>query len=170
MCSPTPPLLAETAEAAERWRGRLTILRGVELGEPLENLTETGKLLDAPLDFVPASLHNLPGIDDFYFLNYGEWDIPRLLDQYFAQLLGMVHWGRFDSLCTPDLSVPLSSAPMAGGGLRPLAGMHRRRPFRFGRKRAGFWKSTYPACARKSDGHCRISPSSGASGSWGANG
>ena len=60
-----PASLAETAEAAERWRGRLTILRGVELGEPLENLTETGKLLDAPLDFVPASLHNLPGIDDF---------------------------------------------------------------------------------------------------------
>ncbi len=104
-----PASLAETAEAAERWRGRLTILRGVELGEPLENLTEAEKLLDAPLDFVPASLHNLPGIDDFYFLNYGEWDIPRLLDQYFAQLLGMVHWGRFDSLA--HLTYPFRYLP-----------------------------------------------------------
>ena len=76
----------------------LAFLRGVELGEPLENLAETEKLLNTPLDFVPASLHNLPGLDDFYCLNYEEWDIPRLIDQYFANLLCMARWGRFDSL------------------------------------------------------------------------
>lgn len=93
-----PASVRETGEAAEKWRGRLAFLRGVELGEPLENLAETEKLLNTPLDFVPASLHNLPGLDDFYCLNYEEWDIPRLIDQYFANLLCMARWGRFDSL------------------------------------------------------------------------
>lgn len=100
----------ETGRFAERYEGRLLVLRGVELGEPLEDPDAAGALLDRhAYDFVLGSLHNLPGMDDFYYLDYREADVERLMDLYFAELLKMTKWGRFDSLA--HLTYPFRYVP-----------------------------------------------------------
>lgn len=67
----TPPdYAAEEAEllaAREKYAGRLTILRGIELGQPYASPEETEKLLRArPYDVVLGSVHLLSNGLDFY--------------------------------------------------------------------------------------------------------
>ena len=100
----------ETSRFAAEYRERLLILRGVELGEPLEDQEAAEALLNShDYDFVLGSLHHLPGVDDFYFLDYGKVDPLPLLDRYFDELLRMVGWGRFDSLA--HLTYPFRYLP-----------------------------------------------------------
>ena len=49
-------------------------------------------------DFIIGSLHNITGCADFAFLDYSREDIPSLLERYFAELVELVRWGRFDAL------------------------------------------------------------------------
>lgn len=86
-------------QAAADWEGKLEVLFGVELGEPLQDLHAAEEVERAgPYDFILGSLHNLKGEEDFYFLHYEKEDSEELLSRYFSELLQMVQWGRFDSL------------------------------------------------------------------------
>ncbi len=77
----------------------LTVLRGIELGEPLQDLDETAKALGlCEYDFVLCSLHNIRGEEDFYYLHPTEKQAQNLLTRYFDELLEMVRWNGFDSL------------------------------------------------------------------------
>lgn len=77
----------------------LTVLRGIELGEPLQNLDETAKALGlCEYDFVLCSLHNILGEEDFYYLHPTAEQVRDLLTRYFDELLEMVKWNEFDSL------------------------------------------------------------------------
>ena len=53
---------------------------------------------DNRLDFVIASLHELKNKPYFYFLDYRTEDVPKLLEQYFSELLTLCQWGKFDVL------------------------------------------------------------------------
>lgn len=57
----------ELLAAREKYAGRLTILRGIELGQPYASLEESEKLLRArPYDMVLGSVHILSDGTDFY--------------------------------------------------------------------------------------------------------
>lgn len=85
--------------AEKKWKAHL--LKGIELGQPFENPQLANSFLDeiwGSIDFIIGSLHNITGCPDFAFLNYTQENIPKLLERYFAELIEVVRWGRFDAL------------------------------------------------------------------------
>ncbi|MDE5884967.1 MAG: histidinol-phosphatase HisJ family protein [Oscillospiraceae bacterium] len=72
---------------------------GIELGEPNADFQLAERLYqDQRLDFVIASLHELPGYLDFYFLDYPQENIRDLLEQYFQILLEITKHDCYDVL------------------------------------------------------------------------
>lgn len=91
--------MAETTAAKELYSGKLNLICGLELGQPLADMEVTEKILeDKRLDFVIASMHEMPGHDDFAFLDYSQEDVPALLEQDFNEILKIAKWGKFDVL------------------------------------------------------------------------
>ncbi len=98
---------------AERWERAMTqnqvmkhminqdmiFVSGIELGEPDADFPLAESLYkDVRLDFIIASLHELPDKLDFYFLDYAQENIDSLLETYFSELLKIAEWGYFDVL------------------------------------------------------------------------
>lgn len=84
----------------------ITVLRGLELGEPLQDMDETARVLGlCEYDFVLCSLHNIRGEEDFYYLHPDRAQAADLVRRYFEELLEMVQWNEFDSLA--HLTYPL---------------------------------------------------------------
>ena len=50
------------------------------------------------LDFILCSLHEIKDTQDFYYLDYGNEDVPSLLARYFDEVMETVKWNKFDSL------------------------------------------------------------------------
>ena len=89
----------EAKKAAAVFQSRMRVYAGVELGQPVQNLRAAEDILTAcDFDFVLGSLHNLAGMEDFYFLDYVQEEVPALLGRYFDEILEMVKWDGFDSL------------------------------------------------------------------------
>ncbi len=79
--------------------GKLNFISGIELGEPNADFSLAESLYqDKRLDFVIASLHELPDKLDFYFLDYQQEDTDRLLEAYFSVLLEISRKDCFDVL------------------------------------------------------------------------
>ncbi|MBR1528933.1 MAG: histidinol-phosphatase HisJ family protein [Oscillospiraceae bacterium] len=78
---------------------QLNFISGIELGEPNSDFDLAKSLYqDQRLDFVIASLHELPDKLDFYFLDYQQEDINALLENYFTILLEISRQDCFDVL------------------------------------------------------------------------
>ncbi len=76
----------EAAKAA--YAGKLTLVRGVELGQPGLCPEEVNAFLRrGAYDFVIGSCHNLAGVPDFFFLNYTHMPEVLLADLYRRSLL-----------------------------------------------------------------------------------
>ncbi|MBQ8928456.1 MAG: histidinol-phosphatase HisJ family protein [Oscillospiraceae bacterium] len=74
-------------EAARGLCGDMCFVSGIEMGEPDADFGLAESLYrDKRLDFTIASLHELRGKLDFYFLDYTQEDAYALLDAYFASL------------------------------------------------------------------------------------
>jgi len=85
--------------AKELLSGQMTFISGIELGEPNADFPLAESLYhDKRLDFVIASLHELPDKLDFYFLNYQQENPDELLNQYFEILLQISRSSCFDVL------------------------------------------------------------------------
>lgn len=114
----------EAKKAAAVFQGRLRVYAGVELGQPLQDVKAAQDVLTTcGFDFVLASLHNLAGMEDFYFLDYDHQDVNELLTRYFDEILEMVRWDGFDSLAhltypyryiTGDKGIPAQLYPDHG--------------------------------------------------------
>ena len=77
----------------------LTFINGIELGEPDVDFVLAERIYrDVRLDFVIASLHELQGKLDFYFLDYANEDVDALLERYFATLLTIAEHDCYDVL------------------------------------------------------------------------
>ena len=84
----------------------LDVIKGIEIGQGIYRKAETEYLLKKyHYDFALGSLHNLENMEDFYFLDYKEFDVYELLNRYFEGLLELSRWGTFDSLA--HLTYPL---------------------------------------------------------------
>ncbi|MBO5252533.1 MAG: histidinol-phosphatase HisJ family protein [Clostridia bacterium] len=92
---------AEYEENQKRFPG-LRFLKGIELGQPVQNLEAAEDALRGrKYDFVIGSLHQIRSEEDFYWLNPESFS-PETLDdifhRYFAEIMEMIEWGKFDSL------------------------------------------------------------------------
>lgn len=89
----------EARQATVSFYGRLRVLTGVELGQPLQDLSAAEDVLGiGDFDFVLGSVHNIAGYEDFYFLDYQKVDPEMLISLYLDEVEKMVEWGGFDSL------------------------------------------------------------------------
>lgn len=77
-------------------------LLGIELGQPNQLPELADKVLaGADFDFVLCSLHNTRGEPDFYYLDYKNTGILRLIDifeHYTEELCELANWGSFHAL------------------------------------------------------------------------
>lgn len=76
------------------------LLCGVELGQALFNPECSAKIVaDERLDFVLASLHNLKGQQDYYWMEYeDETLLIPLMEAYYDSLAELAGWNAFDIL------------------------------------------------------------------------
>lgn len=96
----------ELCACQDKYNDRISVIKGLEIGQGIYRKEQTEKLLsDYKYDFVLGSLHNLENMEDFYFLDYKNYDVDKLLTQYFEDLLRLAQWGAFDSLA--HLTYPL---------------------------------------------------------------
>ena len=91
--------LDEIDEIKPRFDNNMTVLKGVELGQPTQNIEFSEKLIsEMGFDFVLCALHQMRGYEDFYFLDYYEQDIHELLTRYFEELHEICEWGKCDAI------------------------------------------------------------------------
>ena len=117
-----PQSIADTAAARKKYAGQLRVIRGLELGEPLDEPDGTARALSyGEYDFVLASVHNIRNMQDFYYMNYSGVDIDGLLALYFAELEQVAAFPHFDSLS--HLTYPLRYI-FKGTGKMPDLSVH----------------------------------------------
>ena len=88
---------ADVSRAKEKFADKIEVCVGVELGQPVYNSDESEKLIKSKdYDVVIGSVHNLRNKDDFYFLDYTNYDVDALLKEYFDELLLLADWAKFD--------------------------------------------------------------------------
>lgn len=88
-------------EAADRYRGKLEVLCGVELGQAIQDVSFSRELIGRfPYDFVIMSLHSMRGKPDFCDMprEMMEQQGPQLLEQYFTEVLELARLGIGDAL------------------------------------------------------------------------
>lgn len=89
---------AET-EAAQADCAPLILLCGVEIGQiPQDPALASALYHDPRVDLVIGSVHELPGMPDFYFLDYPHMDVPALISAYFAEVLRLAQTDCYDIL------------------------------------------------------------------------
>ena len=92
---------AAMQEVKEKYKGRLNVVCGIELGNAAQYPQAARAVLDAhPYEFVIGSLHNLKDVPDFCLMNYGHMSdglIRRLFDRALDETLEMV---RFEGITT----------------------------------------------------------------------
>lgn len=83
----------------DKYKDSICISYGVELGQPLQDLKLTQRILDSyKYDYIIGSLHMCSGWEDFYYLDYSKVSADMLLKLYFDELLEMAKWNEFDIL------------------------------------------------------------------------
>ena len=80
----------------------LNLICGVEMGQATHDFDIAEKIVsDKRLDFVLASMHQLPKTEDFCFIDYSEYSIDGIYGlsrRYFEELHKLSIWGKFDVL------------------------------------------------------------------------
>lgn len=96
----------EVSKAKSAFMGKLLVNAGIELGQPTYDVQTAEQIISRfNYDQVIGSIHNLRDMPDFCELNYSDYDIYMLLDEYFDEELELAKWGKFDTLA--HLTYPL---------------------------------------------------------------
>lgn len=97
----------EVSKVRSAFRGKLLILNGIELGQPAYDIETANAIVNKyDYDHILGSVHNLRGMEDFYFMkNLTLTEADKLLEQYFNEIIEMLKWGKFDVLA--HLTYPL---------------------------------------------------------------
>ena len=91
---------AEIAKNRARFGNQIEILHGMELGEGVQDPTFAKTATSLPgLDFVLGSIHALTGVQDFYLLDYPDYDTCfSLAESYVDETIRLASYGFFDVL------------------------------------------------------------------------
>lgn len=96
----------ETFKAKKFFEGSLLVLQGLEMGQAVYNKPLADEILNQyKYDFILGSIHNLRDMEDFFYLDFSNYDVYNLLDRYFDTIIELCDWGNFDSLA--HLTYPL---------------------------------------------------------------
>ncbi|MBR7142177.1 MAG: histidinol-phosphatase HisJ family protein [Clostridia bacterium] len=88
---------AAVEELRERYRGKLIIHRGVELGQPAWEEQEARRVLaQGQFDFIIGSVHSMPDVIDFYYDDFSEKDLEAHFDIYMKYLELHSRWKGYD--------------------------------------------------------------------------
>lgn len=94
--------IQKVTELKEQFNGKLNLICGIELGQPLQDIKVAEKIVSSKdLDFIIGSHHQNMNTEDFYFLEYDKMDkseIDLLIQSAFIQTYDMCKWGKFDVL------------------------------------------------------------------------
>lgn len=92
-------------KARDSFKGILKVNVGIELGQATADLAAADEVIELPYDIVIGSTHALPGMQDFFFLDYKNTDVKELFARYLAEEKKLAEWGKFDTLA--HLTYPL---------------------------------------------------------------
>lgn len=96
----------ETFSAKMTFKHKINVMQGIELGQGIYRKELSEKILnDFKYDFVLGSIHNLEDMEDFYFLDYNNYDVDELMRRYFEAVLELAEWDKTDSVA--HLTYPL---------------------------------------------------------------
>lgn len=80
----------------------INLICGTEMGQAMHELDIAERIVsDKRLDFVIASVHQIKGEKDFYYIDYEKMsmnEIYDLLEKYFNEVYELCRWGKFDVL------------------------------------------------------------------------
>ena len=90
----------ETAKAKSAFMGRLLVLQGIELAQPHYVPELAQKIINSQkYDCIIGSIHNLRGMEDFYYMKSFEGvDTNALMAEYIDEMTAMLQWGNIDVL------------------------------------------------------------------------
>ena len=91
----------ELEKVIEKYRGKMKIRKGVELGQPWKNKKQTDefmKISDGKLDYIIGSIHNLYQDDDLGWSDFTTCDLKKIYEDYIDALIDMVKNYEFDML------------------------------------------------------------------------
>lgn len=98
-CDIMEKAMKQNCTAKDAYGSRIHVISGIELGQPCADFGLAESIIhDNRLDYVIASLHELFGKEDFYFLDYSRENVDALMEEYFRELLKICKWGKFDVL------------------------------------------------------------------------
>lgn len=87
------------SQAREAHAGRLRLIRGIELGQPLQYPEQAREILDRyDYDFVLGSLHNLAGVPDFSQLKFEKITVPMMHQLFERSLCDLIDMCDFPGL------------------------------------------------------------------------
>jgi len=93
---------AEIFAAKEKYKNKLTITYGIELGEATHYPTESKEFLKKyPFEYVIGSIHNIKDVPDFYYINFTDMTdalIASLWEHYLKEIEELVDFGGFSTL------------------------------------------------------------------------
>lgn len=90
--------LEETA-AEQKKNPDFILLCGTELGQIPQDVARSQMLYNDPrLDLAIGSVHELPDMPDFYFLDYSQYDVSALITAYFDEVLRLAKTDCYDIL------------------------------------------------------------------------
>lgn len=94
----------EVRNANEKYKGKLKIKMGVELGQPHLFLETTNEMLKTTsFDYIIGSAHKLPGDTDFSQLDYNVITASEACQMYINQITQIVNLADFDCIGHLDL-------------------------------------------------------------------
>ncbi len=85
-----------------QFSGKITILKGIELGEIYSKQDALELTNKYNFDMVIGSLHSMPNDIDFYDMDYTTLNSDKLLKDYLLEVKKMVEFGGFDVLAHID--------------------------------------------------------------------
>ncbi len=92
----------EIESAKEKYKGKLFLSAGLEIGQAHQYAEETNRILSKhKYDFVIASIHNLTSLRDFYYIDFNNLDIAEVKEffsKYIDELYELVD--KFDWIDT----------------------------------------------------------------------
>ncbi|MEG0272856.1 MAG: histidinol-phosphatase HisJ family protein [Hydrogenoanaerobacterium sp.] len=89
----------EVRKAQAAYGNSFIISSGVEIGEPDADYSLSEQTLAlAAFDFIIGSVHTIDNKNDFYYTDFKKTSPYTVLDKYFARMLKLVNWNKFDVL------------------------------------------------------------------------